>query len=101
MEWNTMSPSKHVKFFFFTFFFLDSPLINIKMIKIFVTCQLPIISVGRKWFTGQAHLPKENPKAQAEEDYGPSSTKQPSGTAEGISVLGRPTVLPEGRVKTV
>ena len=31
--------------------------------------------VGRKWFMGQAHLPRENPKAQAEEDYGPSSTR--------------------------
>ena len=32
-------------------------------------------SVGPKWFMGQAHLPGENPKAQAEEGYGPSSTK--------------------------
>ena len=45
--------------------------------------------------------PRENPKAQVEEDYGPSSTKQPLGTAEGSSVLGRPKVPPEGRVETV
>ena len=50
---------------------------------------------------GQAHIPRENPKAQAEEDYGPSSTKSPLGTAEGSSVLGRPKVPPEGRVETV
>ena len=31
--------------------------------------------VGGKWFMGQAHLPRENPKAQAGEDYGPSSTR--------------------------
>ena len=43
----------------------------------------------------------ENPKAQAEEDYGPSSAKSPLGIAEGSSVLGRPTVPPKGRVKTV
>jgi len=34
-----------------------------------------IIIVERKWFMGQTHLPRENPKAQAEEDHGPSSTR--------------------------
>ena len=32
-------------------------------------------SVGPKWFMGQAHLPGQNPKAQAEEGYGPNSTR--------------------------
>ena len=50
---------------------------------------------------GQAHLPGENPKAQAEEGYGPNSARYPLDTAEGSSVLGRPKVPPERRVKTV
>ena len=44
---------------------------------------------------GQARLPGENPKAQAEEGYGPISTREPMGTAEGSSVLGRPKSSPQ------
>ena len=34
-----------------------------------------LLFVGPKWFMGQTHLPGENPKAQTEEGYGPSSTR--------------------------
>ena len=34
-----------------------------------------ITYVGPKWFMGQARLPGENPKAQAEEGYGPILTR--------------------------
>ena len=55
---------------------------NLKIDDVFWSCIIDFIFlcldlfiVGRKWFMGQAHLPRENPKAQAEEDYGPSSTR--------------------------
>ena len=48
---------------------------------------------------GQAHLPLESPKAQAEENYSPSSTiqttKQFGDVAEDNSVLGRSKTPPE------
>ena len=56
-----------VFFFFFLIFYISLYFIYIFFIE--------ILHVGRKWFMGQAHIPRENPKAQAEEDYGPSSTK--------------------------
>ena len=53
---------------------------------------------------GQAHLPVESPKAQAEESYGPSSTiqstKQFWDAVEDSSVLGRSKIPPEKRGKT-
>ena len=53
---------------------------------------------------GQAHLPVESPKAQAEESYGPSSTiqstKQFWDAAEDSSVLGRSKIPSEKRGKT-
>ena len=53
---------------------------------------------------GQAHLSVESPKAQAEENYGPSSTiqstKQFWDAAEDNSVLGRSKIPPEKRGKT-
>ena len=53
---------------------------------------------------GQAHLPVESPRAQAEENYGPSSTiqstKQFWEAAEDNSVLGRFRIPPEERGKT-
>ena len=53
---------------------------------------------------GQAHLPVESPKAQAEESYGPSSTMQSTKqfweAAEDSSVLGISKIPPEKRGKT-
>ena len=43
--------------------------------KKYIYLNLKIVFVGPKWFMGQAHLPGENPKAQAEEGYGPNSTR--------------------------
>ena len=47
----------------------------------------------------QTHLPLENPKARAKEDYGPSSTLQSTeqfcDVAEDNSVLGRSKTPPE------
>ena len=67
---------------------------------LFSFSNLGMEAVGCKRFTGQAHLPRYNPEAQAEEGYGPSPTKWPLGTAEDSSVLGIPTVPTKGRVKT-